>query len=184
MTLEAVGWDLQRKWQRLNDQLVQDLLWAVTETRPADEGHALATRYEDGVTDLLDQARTALLESQRLTDGPPSLAGASRALVVCQRCFNRLAGRLASDFLSYQRVGRLRRFGRERGGGWRDWAEHVGRALERCREPLEDLNQTLLEGWQEITERVGMTAPSVAAADPGRPAAVAANGPAAAADVP
>jgi len=160
MTLEAAFKDLSGRWQALHEQLEQDLLWAALETKP-DEEHALASRYVDGITDLVAEARQAAADSRRLAEAPPDLAQAGRGLLGAQRRFARVAQRLSADLLAYPRLRKLRRFGRERGGAWRAWAVQVHHALERCRAPLADLGQALLQCWEEVAERVGMTVVSV-----------------------
>jgi hypothetical protein len=160
MTLEAAFKDLSGRWQALHEQLEQDLLWAALETKP-DEEHALASRYVDGITDLVAEARQAATDSRRLAEGPPDLAQASRGLLAAQRRFAGVARRLSADLLAYPRLRNLHRFGRERGGAWRAWAVQVHQALERCRPPLADLDRALLQCSEEVAERVGMTVVSV-----------------------
>ncbi len=167
MTLEAVFKDLSKKWQTLHDQLVDDLLWSVTETKP-DEDHTLANYYMDGTTDLISEVKRALGETKKVAEGQPNLAQASQVLMCCQECYHYLTKRLLAEFLSYQRIKKLMRFGKERGNGWRDWAAQMRNALDRCRQPLEDVNQSLFHCWQEVADRVGMTSVSVQASSVGQ----------------
>jgi hypothetical protein len=160
MTLEAAFKDMSERWQALHERLEQDLLWAALETKP-DEEHSLASRYVDGITDLVAEARQAAADSRGLAVGPPSVTLASRGMLAAQRHFTRVARRLSADLLAYSRLRKLRRFGRERGGAWKDWAGEVHRALERCRQPLADLDAAMLQCWEELAERVGMTVVSV-----------------------
>jgi hypothetical protein len=167
MTLEAAFRDLSGRWQALHEQLEQDLLWAALETKP-DEDHTLASRYVDGITDLVAEVRQAAADSRRLAEGPPDLAQASRGLVAAQRRHARVAQLLSGEFLAYPRLRRLRRFGRERGGAWRAWAAQVHRSLARCRAPLADLGQALLQCSEEVAERVGVTVVSVQTSNVGQ----------------
>jgi hypothetical protein len=160
MTLEAVCKDLAKQFQALHDQLVQDLLWTATETKPEDE-HSLATRYIDGITDLVAEVKDALSICQALSVAPPNLAQASHGLMACQDQYNKIARRLSGDFLSYQAVAKLRRFGRERGGAWSDWAGQIRKALNRCCRPMDNLSQAIFHCWQEIADRIGMATISV-----------------------
>jgi hypothetical protein len=160
MTLEAAFNNLSGRWQALYEQLEQDLLWAAVETKP-DEEHSLASRYVDGITDLVDEARQAAEDARGFTEGSPDFAQTTRRLLGVQRRFARVAQRLTEDLLAYSRVRKLRRFGRERGGAWQAWSVQVHRALQRCQGPLADLGKSLLQCWEEVAERVGMTVVSV-----------------------
>jgi hypothetical protein len=160
MTLEAVCKDLNRRWQTLHDQLVDDVLWSVTETKP-DEEHTLAGRHTDAVTDLIAEVERAQNEMKALSEGQPNIADAGRILTFCQERFHRIASVIFADLLSYQSIRKLRRFGRERPGAWHDWTEHLQKALHRCRGPMDDLSRALLDCWKEIADRAGMNTVSV-----------------------
>ena len=127
MTLEAAFKDLTAKWERLAEELEQGLLWSVTETNPAEE-HALATHYVDAATDLIAAAREGLAACRAAVDGGLSLGQAGQSLLLCQARYNALIELFYSQMASYGRLRRLRRFGREKGGAWRDWAAHVRKA--------------------------------------------------------
>jgi hypothetical protein len=160
MTLEAVCKDLNRKWQALHDQLVDDVLWSVTETKP-DEEHTLATHFIDAATDLIAEVERALNEMKALAVGQPNIADASRILTVCQEQYHRIAAMIFAELLSYPSIKKLRRFGREHDNAWRDWAEHVQKALDRCRGPMDELSRALFDCWKEIADRVGVNTVSV-----------------------
>ena len=174
MTLGTAFQELAAKWQRLAEELEQGLLWQVTETKPAEE-HALATHYVDGATDLVAAAREGLAAARAAVEGVVSLGQVGQAQLRCQERYNALGDLFHSRLASCARLRRLRRFGREKGGAWRDWAAHVGRALGRCRRPLDELNRALFGCWQEVTDRLGLTAVSVQATNIGQQLAPAAS---------
>ncbi|NWF78637.1 MAG: hypothetical protein HXY37_01145 [Chloroflexi bacterium] len=62
---------------------------------------------------------------------------------------------LLTELMSYERVADLARVGRTRGGEWRVWALSVKQTLERCREPLFDLQEAQFECWRELAEHAG-----------------------------
>jgi hypothetical protein len=157
MTLEAVFNDLSRKWDRLAEELDDGLLWAITQTKPEEE-HELATQYLDMTTDLISTAREGL-EAARApsSNGTFNTGLATQSLLRCHERYNALADLFNSRMASYARLRHLRRFGRQRGRAWRDWAAHVRKGLEHCRGPMDDLNRALFDCWQEIAERADLT---------------------------
>lgn len=166
MTLEAVFRDLAARWEQLAEELEHHLLWSVTEMKPADE-HALAHHYVDGATDLVAAAREGLAAC-RAADAAAGLGPAGQALLRGQERYNALVELFNSRLASYGRLRRLGRFGREKGGAWRDWAAHVRTALDRCRRPLEEVNRALFRGWQEVADRLGTAGVSVRATNIGQ----------------
>jgi len=159
MTLETVFKDLAVKWERLAEELEHGLLWSVTETKPTQE-HALATHYLDAATDLIALAREGL-ETCRAADNGTSLSKAGQSILRSQERYNVLAEQFESRMASFDRLRRLQRFGREKRGAWRDWAVHVRKALDRCRQSMDDLNRALFGCWQELADRVGISTVSV-----------------------
>ena len=159
MTLEAVFRDLAAKWEQLVEELEHSLLWSVTEMKPAEE-HALATHYVDGVTDLIAVAQEGLAAC-RAADPGAGLGAAGQVLLRGQERYDALVELFNSRLASYGRLRRLGRFGREKGGVWRDWAAHVRTALDRCRRPMDEVNRALFRGWQEVTDRLGTAGVSV-----------------------
>jgi hypothetical protein len=160
MTLEAAFKDLTAKWVRLAEELEHGLLWSVTETKPAEE-HALATDYLDTATDMIAAAREGLYACQTAFTGEFNMGQAGKVLLRCQEQYNAIVEMFDSKMASYTRIRRLKRFGREKRGAWRDWAAHVSKAVERCRHPLDDLNRAIFHSWQELADRIGMSAISV-----------------------
>jgi hypothetical protein len=161
MSLEAVFNDLAVQWERLTDELDHGLLWAITETKPHEE-HELANQYCDMATDLITAAREGLEASRApTTNGAFNSGLATQSLVRCHERYNAMADLFNSRMASYSQLRRLRRFGRERGRTWRDWADHVRKGLEHCRGPMDEVNRALFRCWQEVAGRTELTSISL-----------------------
>jgi hypothetical protein len=160
MTLEGMFMDLATKWERLVEELEHGLLWSVMETKP-DEEHALATHYVDAATDLIAAARLGLAACQTAADGNTSLGQSGKSLLCCQQQYNSVVELFDSTMASYARIRKIKRFGSEKRNAWRDWAAQVCKAVERCRQPIDDLNRAIFNCWQEVADRVGTSSVSV-----------------------
>jgi hypothetical protein len=182
MTLEAVFRELCTNLHHLHERLI-GLRMTVVEDKPCGGDIVLVDVFGDAAEDMLGWLEEALAnadEGRRAAGHPVDLERARRALATCQERFNRLHQRLSSDLICYERIAELMRFGRKRGGEWQAWATSVKQALDRCQPPLYALSQTLFACWQEIAERVGMTAVSVQATNIGHQLTVLGSGKAAA----
>jgi hypothetical protein len=169
MALEESFTSLSRHLCLLHDEL-QELRRTVIEKPPKGDV-VLVDLFSDAADDLLGwmvEASAAASEGEESTSYPVDLDRARRSLKMCQEKFILMSVRLSSDLLSYDRMEELVSFGDRRRGGWEKWAANVKAALESCREPLYDVNQTLFTCWQELTERVGTTSVSVQATNIGQ----------------
>jgi hypothetical protein len=164
MVLVPAFTDLLERVRELSESL-GNLLWAVAECRPAQEGHALADHYAEVITEVMGTAQEARAAAAEALDAVnpehPDLALAGRGLALCHEQVNRLGNRFFSALASFERVSGLASLGKERKGEWLVWSRNVMEEVERCREPLSHVGGGLLRCWQEIAERVGTT--SVAA---------------------
>jgi hypothetical protein len=182
---------LTRGLEALRDAL-EELGVATEEYRPLEGDAALVDVLTDAalvsrgwIEEALQAARTGERNAARRDE----LARARRALVLGQERYSRVAQRLFSDLLSYDRVDMVARLGRERGGAWAAWAKGVREALDRLRQPLFEVDQALFACSQALAERsvpkitvqaIGQqfygaavessTPPGAGAADAGRPA--------------
>ena len=153
MTLETVFHDLSVQWERLVEELEHGLLWAITETKP-DEEHELANQYLDMATDLISTAREGWEASRAPTSKGAFNPGlATQSLLKCHERYNAMMDLFNSRMASYAGIRRLRRFGRERGRAWRDWAANVRKGLDHCRGPMDDVNRALFTCWQGVAGR-------------------------------
>ena len=116
----------------------------------------------------MEESLAAASQGQQAAHPPPDLDRARLALVTCQRQFNHLAHRCSSDLMHYERMAELASVGQERGGKWRAWANRVKATLDSCQQPMFDVNEALFQCWQEVVERIGLTAVSVQATSIGQ----------------
>ncbi len=170
MALEATFHHLSADLLKLREALLE-LHLTVAEDRPLKGASAFVERFSDAIEDmrgLVEDARLAAAEGGQAVGRPVDLDRARRALATAHEKCNRLARQYALDLVSYQRVDQLTRLGRERGGEWQAWASSVKEGLERCRQPLDNVNEAFFQCWQEIAERVGMNSVSVQATNIGQ----------------
>ncbi len=162
MALEASFTTLSEHLRLLHDEL-QELRRTVIEKPPKGDV-VLVDLFSDAADDLLGwvvEASDAACEGVQSSSYPIDIDRARRSLKTSQEKFILISERLSSDLLSYDRIEELISFGDDRRGGWEKWARNVKAALESCREPLYEVNQTLFACWQELTERIGTTSVSV-----------------------
>jgi hypothetical protein len=163
MTLEAAFEDLCTHLHKLREGLL-GLRTTVVEDKPLEGDSVLVDVFGDAAEELLgwlDEALGAAGEGRKATMDPIDLARARRALTTCQGRFIRISHQFSSNLVPYERISELTRFGRRRKGEWHAWATGVKEALERCREPLYDVNLALFRCWQEIADRVGLSSVSM-----------------------
>ena len=163
MALEAAFHDLRIHLDRLREGL-RGVHTTVTEDRPQHGDVVLVDVLDDALADVLgdlEEASAAAGEAFKAVESRADLERARRALATCQDRFNHLAYRYSADLVSYERIAALLRAGRERDREWRAWAVGVKQGLDQCRQPIYDASIALFRCWQEIAERVGMTAFSV-----------------------
>ena len=174
MALEAAFRDLGVQFEKLHDAL-RGLRLTVVEDKPSEDEAMLVEDFGDTVMDLLEgvnKASSAASDGNKAVGHPVDVDRARRALTACNERFNRAAYRFSSDLMSYERIAELGHLGRERGGEWPVWTFSVKEALDRCQQPLYDVNQALFRCWQEIAERVGMSSVSVQTTNIGQHIAV------------
>lgn len=132
---------------------VESIRWAVVEARLSGEEHALATRLENVACDLagwLCEARDAVAHGRPGTNA--DLGTTREALAKCQKRINDFARSFNADAFSLETLRALDQLRRER-GQWHHWADGVEDAIEHSREPLDAVQRSLVECWQELSER-------------------------------
>ncbi|SRR6266498_5305460 len=162
MALEESFTSLSQHLCLLHDEL-QELRRTVTEKPPKGDV-VLVDLFSDAADDLLGwivEASAYAGEAVEAASYPVDLDRARRSLKMCQEKFILTSVKLSADLLSYDRMEELVSFGDHRRSGWEKWATNVKAALESCREPLYEVNQTLFACWQELAERIGATSVSV-----------------------
>jgi hypothetical protein len=153
MTLAIAFTDLGGRLDRLQ-QSGEDLLWAITQGRPASEPHqAMADRYETAAIDVLElvqQAVAATSGGAPQPDAAPNLTTARHAIGACQRHYNDLLARFYAEALAWREDRERPR----RGAGveWSHWVAGVDDALAPIPAQLYDVAEALLRVWQELVE--------------------------------
>jgi hypothetical protein len=162
MAIEASFKDLRAELATLNEAFGS--LRVAVHDKPLRGDSVLVDVFGDAADDLLGwvkEAAAAALEGQQAASYPADAERARWLLVTGQKTFNLIADKLWSDLLSYERVTEISTLGRERRGEWLVWSSSIKSALDACREPLHNVNQSLFVCWQEITEHMGNTSVSV-----------------------
>lgn len=163
MALESTFRDLPIRLMRLQDVFAELQLTLVVDV-PPEEKQALTGKYGDAVeacrgwlAEALKAANEASYAVRHLRD----LDGARRGLEACSESVQRLRACYSSDLASYERLRDLTQLATEVRGEWRLWANIARQGIERCREPLEDVDRAVVRCWQELAERVGANSVSV-----------------------
>ena len=151
--------NISERAEHLSATLQDILRWAVTEGVPQGGDHVLVGRYEEATNDLL-----GVLHELRSNAGagghsvPHDFARARHALIECQERASLVARRFYWELYSPEAVEALHMLQSEGRHEWRSWTTGVKDALARCRTPIEELNQSLVQAWLELTERPGLVA--------------------------
>src|SRR5262245_48840139 len=176
MTLTDSFQELVDKLECLRVTLEEFLQWAVTQGKPVDEDHVLVSRYDDATSDLIgliEEARDAAHQGQQATIGQMDLACARLAQIACQERVNRVSQRFFSELVSFESLKALDSLAKERRKQWPQWVSGVKDALDRCRQPIDDVNQALFRCWQELTERASLVSVSLQTVSAGQQISVA-----------
>jgi hypothetical protein len=167
MTMRAALDELMRGWRELDRAITEDALWSATHMQVV-KNHSFARRYVDRITELEGKVASALKSCEKCRRRRTTAADACRTFAVCQQHYNSLIARYVGQFMQFEAVQRLRRFGRQGHGNWRPWADNVEKALIRLRTPLLALGRALTKCWQEVADRVGESTVSVRAMNVGQ----------------
>jgi hypothetical protein len=163
MALDGSVENLVTRLKELGDA-ISVFQWAAVEDRPR-QGDSVLIDIVGGIADdllgLAREARKSAADTCKALGPPPDFDRIRRSVTTCQEQFNGLSQRIGSELLTYERISELKQLGRERRGGWQAWTAEVTRSIERCREPLHEVNEALFLCWREIAERAGMTSVSV-----------------------
>lgn len=116
----------------------------------------------DGLSDITDDLRGSLEEALAAVRGAREavrngfdVAAAYRELARCQTQVNHIGRRAVDDLLCYEQIAELERLVVMRTGGAElpGWAKLVREAIQRCRQPLHNMNERLSACWLELAER-------------------------------
>lgn len=159
MTLKSSFQVLANKIERLGATFEELLQWAVTEGKPEQEDHVLVTRYDDATNDLIgliQEARAAASQGQKAVTGQANLSDARQALITCQERINQVAQRFYTDMISFEALKTLDKLANEQRKQWPQWVSGVKDALDQCLQPIAEVNQSLFDCWQELSDRDGL----------------------------
>jgi hypothetical protein len=161
---------LQKSFRKLRDVLqeLQDLFEALSTTieedRPRRKDVVVASSLGDtvlAVRGLLEESCLAADAACTAVGAPGDLHQARRALITCQEQFHRFASDVARELASCERIADLSSVASERGRDWANWVKVVRQSLEQGQALIEDGREALFLCWQDLSERLGMTALSI-----------------------
>jgi hypothetical protein len=155
MTMYSAFCNVREKTEDLHRAMDELLHWAVIEGKPAQQEHALVSRYDDIVSEfvgLLREAKEYTENGCRAAVSPINLPEARAALIECHRRSVEIGQRFFRDLASREALETLTTLGREQRKSWMEWVCGVKDALDHCREPIDALNDALFQCWQEISE--------------------------------
>lgn len=167
MTLNRSFQNLVTRLECLREITEQSLQWAITQGKPVmlikgervEDDHALVSRYYEagiGLVSLLDEAIAAAQEAVRATENQIDLARARHALSACQNRIHQQMRSLFCQMISFEALDDLNMLATEQ-PKWAQWVIGVKDALDRCREPMLDLNEDVFEIWQELAEQTALS---------------------------
>ncbi len=157
MTMASSFDELLREIGELHAHLGQHLQWSVVNVRPEPAEHVLAGRFEDWSTQIVsavEEAEMAGLRgktaaSARVVD----LGLTGKALLDLHYLVRRSARLLNCELASFETMEALRRLANaEETSIWAPWAHSVSEALTSCREPFEQLEDTVADAWANWAE--------------------------------
>jgi hypothetical protein len=139
----------------LHDSL-SELRTTIREDHPTSGDTVLVDVFGDAVDDLmgwLAEAQEGVLAAHQALLAPSSADLVRHGLSVCHRNSNKVLQRYLGDLSQHERIAGLEQLGRERRGEWQAWTAGVQQGIERCREPLQELFDALLDCWLDVTDR-------------------------------
>jgi translation initiation factor 2B subunit (eIF-2B alpha/beta/delta family) len=156
MTMSACFDELLIAIRDLRAAVAERLQWVVVNARPMSEGHILADRLEDWSTEITAaaiEAEQAGLRGREAAIGHLDLDVSAGALTELHRVIRRAARLFNAELASTSTYATLRSLAEEEATtGWADWADGVSEAIDRCRDPLERIENDIAEAWARWAE--------------------------------
>lgn len=157
MTMATSFDELLRGIAELQTRLRQHLQWSVVNVRPEPAEHVLAGRFEDWSTQIVSAVEEAEMAGLRgraaASAGVVDLGLTGKALVDLHYLIRRSARLLNCELASFDTMEALRRLANaEETSIWAPWAHSVREALVSCREPFEQLEDTVADAWANWAE--------------------------------
>ncbi len=151
--------NISERAENLSATLQDILRWAVIEGVPEGGDHVLVGRYDEATNDLLGVLHELRSNASAGEHHVPfDFARARSALIECQERASLVARRFYWELYSPEAIEALHMLQSEGRQEWRSWTTGVKDALARCRAPIEELNQSVVQAWLELTERPGLVA--------------------------
>jgi hypothetical protein len=163
MAIEAAFTQLVTHFTAVRDAL-QSLSLTVIEDRPPQGELMLVERLGNLVEDLrgwTEEGYAAAVQARQAASHPPDLHRARHALGVSNERFISLEYRFYGEAVAHHMIGELLRLGSRRGPEWPGWCKSAVQSLDACRAPLRTLDESFLQTWQELAERLSSRSVSV-----------------------
>ena len=125
----------------------------------------------DKVSELegaIEEARHAASNAWRASRHPRNLDEVQLALIVIQRCLNKVLKTFLFEVVAYDSIQILVRMGRRQGGKWPQWVSLLKTVIEGCREPLHGSIHAASVCWEELIEKQSAKAISFRATNIGQ----------------
>ena len=110
----------------------------------------------DKVSELegaVEEARHAASNAGRASRHPRNLEEAQLALMIVQRCLNKVLKTFLFEVAAYDTIRILVRMGRRQGGKWPQWISLLKTVIEGCGGPLHGSIHAVSVCWEELTEK-------------------------------
>jgi hypothetical protein len=163
MGLEKTFHELVFQLRELRERF-RELELTVSADKPRTRDAMLIDTFECAVGDLrgwVEEAFEQADRAQQAVNHPPDLDAARRSLGECQDRFRHMEQVFGANFMSYERINELTKFGGERRGEWPSWVTSVKQGVEQCKVPLDAASTALVECWEEMAGRAVATSVSV-----------------------
>jgi hypothetical protein len=143
--------------------------------RDSDSGREQAPlpvqQLADKVSELegaVEEARHAASNAERAGRHPRNLEEAQLALIVIQRCLNKVLKTFLFEVAAYDTIQILVRMGRRQGGKWPQWISLLKTVIEGCSSPLHGSVHAVSVCWEELAEKLSAKAISLQATNIGQ----------------
>jgi hypothetical protein len=157
MTMQNAFREILIKADALGSTLRDILRWAVIEGAPEKGDHVLVSRYDDATNDLLGVLHEVCALAEPAMRTRNDYMSLRQALVECHQYASQIARRFYWELYSPEAAEALQ-FLQIESPDWRAWTTGVKDALVRCRPPIEELNESMLQAWLELSDRPGLAA--------------------------
>jgi hypothetical protein len=156
MSLRKTMQLLKTKYCELQE-LLQDFRVTVQEDRPREGEAVVVDGLSDAADDILgwlNESTAELEQGIRVLDSKRDYSGAAKSLVASHQKLLLILHTFSWEMVRHERIDELVQLAKERDGEWPSWSASVRESLEQLRQPLNDVQEAMLECWQEVAESV------------------------------